>query len=73
MPSCVHYWLLETPHGPTIQGVCKLCGAERTYPSAGVEYVMPAWHTRKMSGNDVAQNRRNTYVVRRVKDVVKEG
>lgn len=24
--QCRHYWLVESPNGPTSQGVCKLCG-----------------------------------------------
>lgn len=23
---CVHFWVIETPNGPTSQGICKLCG-----------------------------------------------
>ena len=29
--ACVHYWDIETPHGPTSHGVCTLCGAERDF------------------------------------------
>lgn len=24
--ECVHFWLIETPNGPTSQGTCKQCG-----------------------------------------------
>jgi hypothetical protein len=24
--ECQHFWLIDTPNGPTSQGVCKLCG-----------------------------------------------
>ena len=25
-PECMHHWLIESPNGPTSEGVCKLCG-----------------------------------------------
>jgi hypothetical protein len=25
--SCIHFWRLESPGGPTSKGVCKKCGA----------------------------------------------
>lgn len=25
---CVHYWIIETPDGPTSKGYCKRCGVE---------------------------------------------
>ena len=24
--DCRHHWMIESPNGPTSQGVCKLCG-----------------------------------------------
>ena len=24
--ECRHHWIIESPNGPTSQGVCKLCG-----------------------------------------------
>jgi len=30
-----HHWQIATPDGPTVLGTCRLCGAERTYLSAG--------------------------------------
>ena len=35
-PACVHWWMLPTPSGPTIMGVCKYCGAEREFASGSV-------------------------------------
>jgi len=29
--KCTHYWMIESPTGPTSRGVCKLCGAEREF------------------------------------------
>ena len=29
--SCAHFWMIETPNGPTSQGVCKLCGMQQEF------------------------------------------
>lgn len=29
-----HHWLLPTPNGPTLEGVCKKCGETRVYWSS---------------------------------------
>ena len=26
MDQCAHFWVIEAPHGPTSQGICKFCG-----------------------------------------------
>jgi hypothetical protein len=26
---CTHHWVIETPAGPTSEGQCKKCGAQR--------------------------------------------
>ena len=28
---CQHYWIIETPNGPTSKGVCKHCGATKKF------------------------------------------
>ena len=28
---CVHFWIIETPNGPTSQGICKLCGRAQEF------------------------------------------
>ncbi len=39
-PGCTHYWIIETPLGPTSMGVCKLCGAVSQFQN----YVpYPSW------------------------------
>ena len=30
-PECRHYWVIDTPAGPTSTGVCRLCGAQRDF------------------------------------------
>ena len=34
---CVHRWILSEPRMSSIKGVCRHCGARRTYPS-GLEF-----------------------------------
>jgi len=29
--QCRHHWLIESPHGATSMGSCKLCGAQREF------------------------------------------
>lgn len=32
--ACIHRWVLGEPTLETVSGVCRRCGARRTYPSA---------------------------------------
>ncbi len=32
---CCHYWIIETPKGPTCEGVCQFCGAKKEFDSFG--------------------------------------
>ncbi len=29
--SCRHYWVIESPEGPTSRGVCKFCGQGKEF------------------------------------------
>jgi hypothetical protein len=29
--KCVHYWIIESPHGPTSKGRCRYCGTEAEF------------------------------------------
>ncbi|GAG39154.1 unnamed protein product [marine sediment metagenome] len=29
--ECRHHWLIESPHGPTSMGICRLCGAQKEF------------------------------------------
>ena len=31
---CRHHWIIESPHGATSHGVCKLCGEEREFQNS---------------------------------------
>jgi hypothetical protein len=30
-PTCKHHWLIESPHGATSMGRCKLCGEVKAF------------------------------------------
>ena len=32
--SCSHYWLIESPNGPTSTGECKVCGEVRVFKNS---------------------------------------
>lgn len=32
--GCRHHWVIDTPNGPTSQGVCKLCGAQQQFQNS---------------------------------------
>lgn len=32
--DCAHHWMLPAPAGGASVGVCKICGAERTFSNA---------------------------------------
>ena len=51
--SCHHYWLIETPSGPTCRGICKLCGKERDFAST-FEYLISKDAEKKSVKKDVS-------------------
>jgi len=38
LDRCCHYWLVESPNGPTSKGTCKFCGAEKEFENYGLYY-----------------------------------
>ena len=32
--DCAHYWVIESPNGPTSVGACKHCGAVREFKNS---------------------------------------
>lgn len=38
--KCRHYWIIESPNGPTSRGVCKLCGAEKEFRNSFPESLL---------------------------------
>ena len=39
---CIHRWFLSEPRLGAVRGICRRCGARRTYP-AGLEYYPQAF------------------------------
>jgi hypothetical protein len=33
-PTCRHHWVIESPHGATSHGICKICGEERDFQNS---------------------------------------
>lgn len=42
--TCIHYWVIDSPEGPTSRGICKLCDAEHEFNNC-IPY--PSWHDTK--------------------------
>jgi len=41
--KCIHYWIIESPMGPTSMGICKFCGAVSEFQN----YMpYPSWENR---------------------------
>lgn len=36
-PECRHHWLIESPHGATSWGACKLCGERREFTNSAAD------------------------------------
>ena len=32
--KCKHYWIIDSPNGPTSKGVCKYCGVENEFSNS---------------------------------------
>jgi hypothetical protein len=37
VPTCRHHWIIESPHGATSLGHCKLCGEEREFRNSAAD------------------------------------
>ena len=38
-PECRHHWLIESPHGATSMGMCKLCGAQKEFRNSAGDFL----------------------------------
>ena len=38
-PTCRHHWLIESPHGVTSMGVCKLCGSQKEFRNSAGDFL----------------------------------
>ena len=54
-PLCRHHWVIESPHGVTSHGVCKLCGEEREFQNSASDTLWegdPMRSISRMGGGD---------------------
>ena len=52
--ECCHYWLIESPDGPTSRGVCKYCGAEKDFPNSPPRFTLN--NKRNIAGSEPADS-----------------
>ena len=45
--KCCHYWVIDSPNGPTSRGVCKFCGTENYFHNTPPEFLLSKQDTRK--------------------------
>jgi len=45
-PTCRHHWLIESPHGATSMGICKLCGSQKEFRNSAGDFL---WEDEPMS------------------------
>jgi len=38
LERCCHYWVVESPNGPTSRGTCKFCGEIKEFDNYGLDY-----------------------------------
>ena len=38
-PECRHHWLIESPHGATSMGICKICGAQKEFRNSAGDFL----------------------------------
>ena len=53
IPQCRHHWLIESPHGATSQGRCKLCGQIKEFRNSAEDTLWegdPMASAGRMSG-----------------------
>ncbi len=41
--QCEHHWLIEPPSGPTSNGVCRVCGEERSFENYHFSTAARQW------------------------------
>ncbi|MFH1650805.1 MAG: hypothetical protein ABID87_01695 [Chloroflexota bacterium] len=45
--TCAHFWVIESPNGPTSVGTCKRCGERREFMNIVPQAVPPAPRNRE--------------------------
>lgn len=69
---CKHFFSFPPPSGPTITGVCQLCGATQTVPTMGTQ-PGDKWHKERAGARSKFRSAAqvHTMVVRTEDDVVR--
>ena len=42
-----HHYIVDTPNGPTSEGVCKACGMTKKFPNYIEEYFVSDYNVRR--------------------------
>lgn len=50
--GCCHYWLIDSPDGPTSRGVCRFCGAEKYFHNTPPEFLLSQRDDRESESTD---------------------
>jgi hypothetical protein len=38
-PNCVHHWVIDSPAGSVSAGLCRICGAHRTFANYVSDFI----------------------------------
>jgi hypothetical protein len=68
-PACRHHWLIESPHGATSQGRCKICGEAREFRNSAADTL---WEGDPMASISKMGGGRSRPVVAEVSPSLKE-
>ncbi len=52
--ECKHYWMIDSPNGPTSEGVCKICGERSEFRNS---MQGSGWDRESAQGKRVRQAR----------------
>lgn len=48
-PTCRHHWLIESPHGATSMGICKLCRSQKEFRNSAGDFLWEDEPLRELS------------------------
>ena len=68
-PQCRHHWLIESPHGATSLGHCKVCGEEREFRNSAADTL---WEGDPMASISRMGGGHNRPVVREAAPAIKQ-
>ena len=55
--DCRHYWVIDSPKGPTSLGVCRFCGAEKEFQNFMPELMWEGDQSFLFKSFDVKDNK----------------